>query len=178
MEAVGKTIATSIARGFGDVLGDELAREVRNLKEGKGGIGKKLSLNDFSDIGNAAAEGYLGKRGNLPDLLTSSYNVASGNNSGTDLAAKDLQIRDLETINFFGKFNKELFKLKEERNAILQEMAQPFGGVGASVNLGGLQYVLDPVTNTLKAVGNETKKLAVDFGNTAKEAEKTRFDFK
>jgi tape measure domain-containing protein len=160
---VGETIAKSIAKGVGETLSEQISREIADIKAGKGNSFSLFNAN--VQVGAAFQEGTFGKRGNIPDLLQSSYNLIGKTND--KLTVNDLP--DLEAINFFGKFDKQIAELKAAKKKLNQEVGKSFSE-NAIIN--GISYKFDAATNTLIAVKEATKEVGKELGNAAKEAEK------
>lgn len=176
LEKVGIAIGSNIAKGIGTIISDSISNELQNIGQGKSN--PTSTYFEIGGIGNDFRKGLLGDRGSVKENLESSYNLTFGqykNRTAGDLDQLNLEIRDTETINYFGRLNNELSKLYEEKNEILKKIINPDAVQNAltdGIKLNDVTYTFDKATNTLVQTADAAKTLTNNLSDAGKEAAK------
>ncbi len=158
-------IAKNIAKGFGEALADELKREINSYSWEK----FYKDINVFPNIGAELGKGIFGDF-NLTDYISKSL----GGITSKDIAEKDrwaIQYGVLGTY-FYEKFYGGFIK------ASSPEKFQKFvGDLTKAVDVNGVKYQFDTVSNTLKQVKDVISSIPnlgkqLDAEKAAEDAEK------
>ncbi len=173
---VAAVIAKGIARGFGELLSEELAREIKDLREGKGDPFK--IFNENVNVGVAASEGFNGGRGLIPET---GFFAALAADARINYKAKQkvidpqfaLQLADLPDLkaaNIAGRYDDWIKELEDIRDAgarkLLAEMkTNPAQGT-LKGQIFGILSGLDPAT----PAADVPLKLGLSAADIAKEA--------